>query len=121
LKGLSFLTVINQARQHGNSTHPQHGTSPLFRDIILTRVTAEQGDKAMHTRTKIVLAAALVLTGVGTAFANKVENNAPASQIDREWAENHGRSYLGTGKTAYSFYGVQDQTKTRKHLKARDR
>jgi hypothetical protein len=75
----------------------------------------------MHTRTKIALAAALVFTGAGTALANDVENNAPVSQIDREWAENHGRSYLDTGETAYGFYGTLNQERSDKRMKARDR
>jgi len=75
----------------------------------------------MHTRTKIVLAAALVFTGAGTALANELENNAPPSQIDREWAENHGRSYLDNGRTSYGFVGTVDQENSGKRMKARDR
>ena len=75
----------------------------------------------MHTRTKIVLAAALILTCAGAALANEVENNAPVSQIDREWAESHSHSYLGTAGTAYGFSETQNQDKAEKRMKARDR
>ena len=81
----------------------------------------EQGDKTMNTRTKIVLAAALIFAGVGTALANEVENNASVSQIDREWAENHGRSYQDNGATAYGFARLPNQESSGKHMKARDR
>jgi hypothetical protein len=75
----------------------------------------------MNTRTKIVLAAALAFTGAGTALANEVENNASVSQINREWAENHGRSYLDAGETAYGFVGTQKQVESNKQMKARER
>lgn len=75
----------------------------------------------MHTRTKIILAAALVLTGAGTVLANELENNAPVSQIDREWAESHSHSYLGTAGAAYGFSETQNQEKSDKRMKARDR
>jgi hypothetical protein len=76
----------------------------------------------MHTRTKIILAAALVFTGAGTALANDLENNASPSQIEREWAESHGRGYVGNSGTAYGFYGSQNQADTEKQrMKAHDR
>ena len=75
----------------------------------------------MNTRTKIILAAALIFSGAGTALANELENNAPVSQIDREWAESHGRSYLGTGGAAYGFSETQNQDKSEKRMKARER
>jgi hypothetical protein len=75
----------------------------------------------MHTRIKIVLASALVFAAAGTALANDLENNASVSQIDRERAENHGRSYLDNGETAYGFAGTQNHERSDKRVKARDR
>jgi hypothetical protein len=60
------------------------------------------------------------LRPAGTALANDLDN-ASVSQIEREWAESHGRSYLGPAGTGYDFYWPQNQAESDKHMKARDR
>jgi hypothetical protein len=62
----------------------------------------------MFTKTKIALAAAIVLSSGVAALANEIETNPSTAQSEREWAEFLGKTQSNPG-TALGYSGVQQR------------
>ena len=69
-------------------------------------------------KTKVALAAALMLGGATAALANDIDESASSAQSAREWREylhQKAPGHLGNASTAYGFYqgDVHQSHKTR--------
>jgi hypothetical protein len=69
----------------------------------------------MFTKTKIALAAALVLGSGVAALANEIETNPSTAQSDREWATFLGKTDLSNPGTAYGYSGVHQRELNKKN------
>ena len=57
----------------------------------------------MFTKTKIALAAAIVLSSGVAALANDIDTSPSAAQSEREWAEFLGKSHMSNPANAYGY------------------
>jgi opacity protein-like surface antigen len=63
----------------------------------------------MISKTKIALAAALVLGAASAALANDIETNPSTAQSVREWQEFQGQKHMGNVGTSYGYFGSSSQ------------
>jgi len=68
----------------------------------------------MFTKTKIALAAAIVLSSGVVALANEIDTNPSTAQSEREWAEFLGKTNPNTAGTAFGS-GMQQRDLHKTH------
>jgi hypothetical protein len=77
------------------------------------------GDTKMLTKTKIALAAALVLGTASAVLANDADQSPSTAQSTREWNEYLGQSQ--NGGSAYGYVVAPKQTHRAPHVRSQDR
>ena len=77
----------------------------------------------MFSKTKIALAAALILGAGSAALANDIETNPSTAQSIREWNEYLGQNQKHTGNagTSYGYFGSQQDDSSQSGKKNRNR
>ena len=68
----------------------------------------------MFTKTKIALAAAIVLSSGVTVLANEIDTNPSTAQSEREWSAFLGKTNLSNPGTALGFSGVHQRELSKK-------